>query len=352
MKVNSFCEFPFNRVRVTSEGNLSMCCFMRPDPLQNPNDAYIGNVLVNSFDEIWLGELAESIRSETLSGRLHKKCNAPGCPFVSMQSPYPKKEVVYNEHPSFLEIDLPNTHCNVGGISPSFNSPACIMCERSSPFFKPEKNKLFEVLEKIKYIVPNLKQIHIQGIAEPFYETRESNHLLFDILDILQFDKYANQITISVTTNGTLLKKNVIEEYLTRIPHSITNFSIDASTPETFKKIRIFDCFDKVIENLYEFSRRRIRSRQFLRIHNNINTINVNEVIGMVRIAHKANVDYVEFNPTNGFKTDILVNQENCGIFKKAEIDIIDECKKLNVPLNFIRPLDLNMTENLIQITI
>lgn len=175
MWVESFCSFPFNRVRVTAEGNISFCCFMRPDPLQSESDAYIGNVLEKPFDEIWYSALADEIRIATLDGNLHKKCQCPGCPYLPLKKPYPLQNVVYNEYPTFLEIDLPNTHCNVGGLRPDpVKSPACIMCERAAPFFRPEKNHLFEVLQKIKHLMPNLAQIHIQGIAEPFYQTREN----------------------------------------------------------------------------------------------------------------------------------------------------------------------------------
>lgn len=353
MWIDAFCEFPWNRARITCEGNLAMCCFMRPDPLKPESDAYVGNILENTFDEVWFGDIAEAIRNETREGNLHSKCRVPGCPYKSMEKPYPKKSITFNEYPNFLEIDLPNTHCNVGGKEPDpVSSPACIMCERSAPWFRPEKDHLFDVLARVKHIVPNLQGVHIQGLAEPFLQTRESGSLLFDVLDALNFDNHADQITVSLTTNGTLLKKSIREEYLKRVPHSITNFSIDASTPETFKSIRIFDCFDKVIETLYAFSKERVRDRQFLRIHNNINIMNVHEVVGMVQIAAKANVEYVEFNPTDGFNHKILVSEDNCGLFKKAQRDIIDECQRLNVPYNFIRPLDLGMTEQLVQLTL
>lgn len=325
---------------------------MRPDPLKEESDAYIGNVLESGFDEIWFGPQAEAVRNDTIAGTLSKKCQCPGCPYASMQKPYPIKKIGFGEYPSFLEIDLPNTHCNVGGLKPGPASPACIMCERSAPHFRPEANHLMDVLSHIKHIMPCLHQIHIQGISEPFYQTRENGYLLFDVLDALDFDAHSSRISLSLTTNGTLFKKSVRQEYLKRAPNSITNFSIDAATPETFKRIRIFDCFDKVLENLYAFSEERVRQRQFLRIHNNINTMNVGEVVGMVHIAHKANVEYVEFNPTNGFNHLILVNESNCGKFSKAQSDIIEECKKLNVPYNFIRPLDLDITKNLIQLTI
>jgi len=351
MWVQAYCDFPFNRARITSEGWVSMCCFMRPDPLKPLEDAYIGNVFETPFDEIWFGDVAESIRKSTLEGELHSKCNCPGCPYLRPDARV-KRDIVYNEHPNFLEIDLPNTHCNVGGLKPDpIKSPACVMCERSDPNFIPEEDHLMEVLDKIKHIMPNLCQMHIQGIAEPFYQTREKGYLLFDVMDKLEYDKYKNDITISVTTNATLFKESVRREYLDRAPKSITNFSVDAATPETFKAIRIFDCFDKVWDNIYAFDAERTRDQQFIRIHNNINLMNIHEVRGMVQLAAKAHVEYVEFNPTNGFNHKILVNEDNCGLFTRAEREIIEECELLGVQYNFIRPLDLGLTQqNLIQI--
>jgi MoaA/NifB/PqqE/SkfB family radical SAM enzyme len=324
-----------------------MCCFQRPDPLKPDTNVYhLGNVLEQTFDEIWFSDLCEDIRRETREGRLHPQCQCPGCPILPLKQPYPTEHVVFNEYPNFLEIDLPNTHCNVGGKNPGPKSPACVMCERSAPFFRPEKDDLMEVLARIKHIVPNLYQIHIQGIAEPFFPTKGSN-LLFEVMDALDYELYKDQITISVTTNGTLFKKSTRQEYLKRAPNSITNFSIDAATPETFKAIRIFDCFDKVLENMYAFDKERVREDQYLRVHNNINIMNVHEVVPMVHIANKARAEYVEFNPTNGFNHLILVDESNCGRFKKAQQDIIVECEKLGQSYSILRPLDLGLTDQL-----
>jgi len=347
MDIKAFCSYPFNRVRVTAEGNVAMCCFQRQDPLSDESP-YIGNLLNDTFDDIWYSEVAEEIRRSTLDGVLHKKCNSPGCPFYPLKSPYPVQDVVYNEYPTFLEIDLPNTHCNVGLEDPwNPKHPACVMCERASPLFKPEENHLEKVIGKIKHLMPNLLQVHIQGIAEPFYKD-----LFFNLLDWLNYDDYKNRCTMSMTTNGTLFNRKTREMYLERCPHSITNFSIDAATPETYTAIRKLPVFDKVLENLYAFDLERIRNRQFLRVCNNINNMNVHEVLGMVHIAARANVEYVEFNPTDGFNHLILVNESNCGQFKKAQKLIEEECERLAVPLNFIRPLDMGLTDRLVQITL
>lgn len=351
MEISGYCDLPFTRVKVTCEGWVSMCCFMKPWGVND--EAYIGNLLHTTFDEIWFGEAAEEVRRDVIDGRLNKRCQKPGCPYAIMDLPYKNKKIIYNEYPLFLEVDLPNTHCNVGGLKPDpVTSPACIMCERSDPKFIPEEDHLFEVLERLKHIVPTLEQIHIQGIAEPFYETKQFGYMLFDVLDALDFDREAAHITLSVTTNGTLLKKTVREEYLRRAPNSITIFSLDASTAETYKKIRILDCFDKVLENLYSLDKERVRGKNHIKIHNNINSLNVGEVLGMVQIAQNCRAECLELSPTEGFNTAIRANEDNCGIFAKAQQDIIDECTRLNVPFHFIRPLDAGITKNLVQLTL
>jgi hypothetical protein len=80
--------------------------------------------------------------------------------------------------------------------------------------------------------------------------------------------------------------------------------------------------------------------------------VNVQEAAAMVQIAANARAEYVEFNPTDGFNQKILVNETNCGLFSKAQEDIIGECKRLKVPYQFIRPLDLGLTDRLVQITL
>ena len=327
MKISSFCEYPFKRVRITCEGQVSMCCFHR--------SGSIGSLIDNSFDEIWHGKIAEEIRKDTVSGSLHSLCQTPGCPH--MTNSLVMKEVEYGEYPSTLEIDLPNTHCNVGGFKPTAKRPACIMCERSDPNFVPEVDLMDFILPKIKHIVPSLWQLHIQGIAEPFWHNQ-----IYKILDHLNFDDHKDRIQITTTTNGILFKPENRKRWLDRVPNSVLVFSIDASTPDTFYKIRgsMKDMFERVIENLHGYNKDRKRN-QWLKIHNNINTMNVHEVIGMVQIAKSAGVDVVEFNPTSGFKTEILSNEYNSKLFKRAQLEILEEATRLGQKVEFIRPLDL-----------
>lgn len=352
MEIDAFCEYPFNRARVTSEGHVAFCCYMRSDPRNITENSYIGNLLKDNFDDIWFGSIAEDIRQSTLQGVLHKKCNVPACPYVNLKSPLKTKKVVYKEYPDFLEIDLPNTHCNVGGMNPGEKNPACIMCERSDPNFRPEEDHLFEVIEKLTYVCKHLRQIHIQGIAEPFFQNREKGFLLLDVLEKLSFASYKDAITISSTTNGTLFKPSVREWYLNEIPNSILTFSVDAASQQTFKKIRILDVFSNVVNNMRAFSEERNPASQFFRINNNINILNVHEVGAMVKLAAELKVDALVLNPTFGHKSDILVTKENCGLFKRAEMEARELADKLNVTLEMIVPLDQGLMDDLVQISL
>ena len=69
--------------------------------------------------------------------------------------------------------------------------------------------------------------------------------------------------------------------------------------------------------------------------------MNAHEVRGMVRMAKSAGVDVLEFNPTSGFFIEILVNQHNAQIFRRAHLEIVEEATKLGQKVEFIRPLDL-----------
>lgn len=327
MELNVFCEYPFKRCRITCEGQVSMCCFHR--------SGSIGNLVENTFDEIWHGEIAEEIRRDTIAGKLHSLCKMPGCPH--MTNTLVPHLFSYNEYPTTLEIDLPNTHCNVGGYKPSEKRPACIMCERSDPNFVKEVDLMDLVLPKIKHVMPNVWQLHIQGIAEPFWHGQ-----IYKILEHIGFEEHKDRIQLTTTTNGILFRKENRRRWLETVPNSVVVFSIDASTPDTFYQIRgQMDVFELIIKHLHEYAQERDADNQWVKVHNNINTMNVQEVVGMVQIAKSAGVDVVEFNPTSGFKTEILANRLNAKLFKRAQLEIIEEATRIGQKVEFIRPLDL-----------
>jgi len=278
--------------------------------------------------DIWNSKLANDIRESILRGELHPTCGmSQNCPYLVCDR-IPQK-TQWMQMPDELELDLPNQHCNIGGENPSPQHPACLMCSRHK-HFERQGDRLDEICTLFSSYMKHLRIIHIQGVAEPFWKDR-----IFEILNNLNFWPYAKQIRLTTYTNGTILNEKRIKKFM-RVPNHNLTFSIDAATPETYKKIRRINAFDKVVENLMICSELCQRGKQYLQIHNNINTINLGEVVGMVELAAKARVSYIDFNPT--YLTDgICVNKDNVHLFKQAEKEIREAAKKLKISVAFMR---------------
>ncbi len=283
------------RCRITYDGFVFMCSHMH-----NP----LGSVLTNNFDELWNGDLAESIREDTRNGRLHDRCaKNSSCPHIGTR--LAAHEVIYSEYPTSLELDL------IGSL-------------RFPTFTAQENKRFYEVLSRIRYVIPNLDHIHIIG-GEPFRETRPGNKLLFDMLDQLEYEKSRTRIMLTLTTDGEAVDKLVRQEYLKRCPKSITTF---ASSPR-----------EEQINNMWAYSMECVRPHQTVRLWHRVGTSNLDRIGELIKMAFKVNVDCLQFEP------DDTVTTENCGRFARTQYDIIEECQRLNLKFNISRPLDLGLAE-------
>lgn len=320
-----FCTLPFSKIKVDPEGNCTFCCFQTRKCL--------GNLLDSSLEEIWNSPLSKEIRKFTDNGELHQKCDVASCPLYSRKKQLSSIRFFVNEkqYPSMLELDLPIQHCNVGGENPDpVKSPACIMCERSS-FFHKQDDRVLEVCDKLWPYRKFWTEVHIQGISEPFWKD-----YIFAVIERLGLDTESTRIT--TTTNGTLFTPQRLGKWLA-YPLTTTTFSIDAGSPETYRKIRILNAYDKVIDALMKFASLKSPAQQ-LQIHNNINMYNVYEVEEMMRVAAEAKVNNISFNPTYNLG-DYSVNEKNVSIFKEAQEKIEKLAKKYRVPTYFLRELTL-----------
>lgn len=325
-KLTAFCEYPFTRLKVTCEGNVTMCCFQ--------TRACLGNLLRQSLEDIWFSKKAEQIRKETEEGRLHKLCKVSSCPFFR-RNHLQDKVVSQKKYPSQFEIDIPTQHCNIGGYNPTEKNPACIMCERHTTKGWHQNDRLQEVCEKLKPYMRYVEAVHIQGIAEPFWKD-----YIFDVLSWLDFDKYKSGCRVTSTTNGTVMTEKRRERFL-QYPRSNLVWSLDAGSPEIYKKIRRVDMYDKIIENLKAYSYNRNSRLQEVMIHNNINLINIGDVEKMVEAAAYCNVDRLDINATYAIPK-ICVNERNADMFRDAQKRIMEKAREVGVYVTFMRDLSLN----------
>lgn len=327
-----FCERPFQQVTVTCEGNISHCCW------QMSADLTVGNILKSPVDEIWKSKACNEIRTSIMGGELHGLCaNAPGCPHLTNTRNKTFSDLTQAQ-PRYVDLHLPNSLCNIGGKRPTTANPACIMCERSLPDYRFQDDSRFKVvLENLSSLLPELEWLHVQGTAEPFWHGQ-----IFDVLKILKFQSSAHKIILTTTTNGTVFTPERQEEFLQVAPRSVLSLSIDAATPETYRRIRRLDMYETVLKHAQNFGRiRRRDGTSFFRVQNNINLYNVDEVVDMVRMAADLGADEIGLNATETRLPELMVTKENAWRFQRAQQWATEEAHHLNLKIVFLRPLDL-----------
>lgn len=337
-KVRTFCSNPHNKVILNSWGDVSMCCYQMVQ-LGRLNER-------TEILDLWRGSLAKEIRRETSEGNLHLVCNkGTACPYKVKE-----KEMVsvttYKDsfYPTWLEICLPDRHCNIGGYEPSEENPACIMCIRN--FVKPQQQDLTDFLcDKARPLMPYLNQFSVLGIAEPFWKDAA-----FQIMDKVGFQFEKHHIQFTTNTNGTCLNEKICRKFFNYVDFSDISWSLDAATPETHVKIRRLDALDLVVKNLkrwIEIRKEIGRERNHrVTIYNNINLLNVHEMTLMVEMAAKVGVDAITMLPT--YDQAGLVNlgelvlcDKNVSIFKENAEKAKERATELGVNLQYIKDFDV-----------
>jgi MoaA/NifB/PqqE/SkfB family radical SAM enzyme len=193
------------------------------------------------------------------------------------------------------------------------------MCPRNCENFIPDGVRFNEVLEYVRPFIPKCREFWLAGLGESFL-----NEQYIGILEKLDFFPHRFRCRYVTFTNGTLFNEEVKEKFMQLMPNSRLIFSLDAGTRDTYKRIRRFDLFDKVVENIRSYLRdpRRNLQKQVVYITYNINLLNVADVEQMVSMWKGEKISGLGFNPTciTGAKgiENYVANSQNYHIFKEA----------------------------------
>ena len=339
--MKSYCSLPFIRLKIDADGNFHSCCHQ---------DDYYGNFITDdiTLEEAMKSTILKEVRVATLNKSLHKMCNNTKCP-VYYTNLDRNQEVSITPYPKQIELALPPTWCNIGGLNPSPDT-ACIMCPRSSKWFMDRykiDGEYFDytdkLLEIIKPAIPHLNTFTILGIAEPFYKGR-----LFDALDKVEFKKYKDNILFWTYCNGSLFGNKYQDLFLNEYTSkSCIGFSIDAATPETYKKIRRLDYYPTIQKNLENYfkkvnSFKETRDWSFTAY--NINELNLHEMEDMLRFGNNIGVHKVQFTltyiPAEGIALplELLCNKDNWQKFWEKQQRVEQLAKELNQQVEFYVP--------------
>jgi MoaA/NifB/PqqE/SkfB family radical SAM enzyme len=345
---DSFCSLPHQKIICNSDGGVSLCCHQTTQ---------LG-ILAKDTDiiDIWNSELAKEIRLETDKGNLHKVCSQSGtCPYMVKETkPINSGNDGFHinpHYPTYLEICLPDKHCNVGGEIPTKDNPACIMCKRN--FTTPRQEDMTEFLcEKSKSLMPYLKTLCVLGIAEPFWKDA-----VFNIFEKLEFSKYKHKIEFYTNTNGICFTEKIANKFLGETVHSSLAWSLDAATSETHRKIRRLDAFDLIMVNLKRWMKIKNDNHK-VSIYNSINLINLNEMVQMVELASECGVNWITLLPTYNQSGEtplgeLILNEKNVKLFKNESEKARKRADQLGVDLRYQNRFDfVPPSPELTQITI
>jgi wyosine [tRNA(Phe)-imidazoG37] synthetase (radical SAM superfamily) len=199
--------------------------------------------------------------------------------------------------PTSLELET-TTFCDI--------NPPCVMCYARMLHTRPsQENKNLDdtVFEKVQPHLKKFEVISLHGIGEPL-----AGKKLFPILRSID----SNKTKLQFNSNGLNLNeekcRGLVENGL-----SLVNFSVDAATAETYKKIRRAD-FHKVVANIRRLSeiKKEMSSRR-PRIEMNMTLMrsNFEEANQFVHLAKDLGAESVHLGILNKHSDDYAVQNEN-----------------------------------------
>jgi uncharacterized Fe-S cluster-containing radical SAM superfamily protein len=188
--------------------------------------------------------------------------------------------------PSILEIET-STYCNI--------NPPCVMCYPRI-FDTRQFNGDIDGIA-FERLIPHLRgfrTISLHGVGEPLLGKK-----LFIILDNIDTDK----TDVQFNSNGLLLTEDLSRELIAK-KLKLIDFSLDAATAETYKKIRRsdFSLVTKNIQRLSEIKRELGARHPTIKLNMTLMNENLMEVVPFIEMAGRLDAEIVHLGLLNPFK--------------------------------------------------
>lgn len=292
------CHAPFVSMNFDQYGNISVCCFNKSHRLgQFPKDSISTawnslnkTELQASMARFDLSKGCKNCSQQIKSGNFKNSLAQNFDQFAKFKNKVQKlRNHIFNtpykhsEWPQLMEFELTNT-CNLECVmcSGKFSSLIRKNQENLPPLHDPYDESFFN---QLRPFISTLKEARFLG-GEPFLI--DSYWKIWDI--ILEINP---EISISITTNATVLNNRVIK-ILDELKPNLT-LSIDSLRKETYEKIRKNARFDHVLENINFFINWGRQSRRSVSIAVCPMTLNWEEIPDIVEFCNESNIE-ISFN--------------------------------------------------------
>lgn len=298
----NYCDAPFSTIHIENKGEVHLC-------LCSPwhTKGHIGNIYDTSIKELWNSEWIQDFR-RTVYDQSFKYCNPNFCWKI-----HNLDQVATLEN---LDIPLLPTVIYLQDLDDNCNLQ-CASCRtqlRYKDRVNPEVDKVLSHLIEAYQNFDRPVFISADGSGE-FFSSRS-------YLNFLGSKNLPENFYFYINTNGTLINKNIklIEQRKNRI--KCLTFSLDAATPETYKKIRGHS-FATVISGMQKAKALGINVvAQFV-----VQQKNYTEIVEYKKICQNLGVDFIGLQGINRWphQTDQWW-EENClENNPNVNLDILDE---------------------------
>ena len=231
------CTIPFDSVTIHNGNEQYFCCKQWLDVPLN-------------FDDGWESEDAKNVRQSMVDGTF-KYCSTTNCPHLSTLVKLKRKP---NDSPIIDKVFFDNTLLKVKGpknVRFTFDAACNLACPSCRKEFIKNTEELTSksniVLDKIyeKY-GKTIETVSLSGYGDPFYSIP-----MLDFLKTIDKERLPNLKRIHLHTNAILWnEKNWVKIKNSHDYIETAEISIDASTEETYKKVRVGGNWNLLMENL------------------------------------------------------------------------------------------------------
>ncbi len=305
------CHYPWTSMYISPSGDVRHCC--------NTNLRSLGNIAVNSIDEVWNGSFYREVREKIAESNFDGAYCNPICPGLRSGQGYPwpdacngngvgivweneskakenfqKNKPYANHFPMFLQLEFSN-RCNL----------RCIMCFYD--FTPPYKFIPDVAVKRLLSIAPYARTVALMG-GEVFLNKQD-----LTFIDSFQ----PNQETVmGFITNGTLLNRSMVERLL-KFKKAWFQISIDATEAEPYRAIRSLGNWPEVDSNIKNLAKtaEELRSGAYsweIQLAYVVMATNFSNLPHAVQYAVDLGVD-IGFHPLRGFH----LFDENIYVYKK-----------------------------------
>lgn len=182
MQKKKVCKRGLNDIWINEyDGKVRMCGW---------SNFFIGNLIENTIEEIWNGELAQKFRESMLDGS-YRYCNHAKCPYcANEQLEEMMVDYVVPDLPKFCSLSY-QLQCNY----------VCKFCrtEHYSPC-KSERDNYVKIENEIEKMLPSLETFSSNGAGEFFCSD--------SIIKLIETKKLNPKSRIFIETNGSLFNKS------------------------------------------------------------------------------------------------------------------------------------------------